>query len=129
MKWYELAENPRAITELYSDVPLLQSVRLVAVHLLRDGPQMTIKMNLPRLPDIVPNRWKLQRYNDIQMQLDFWGIQSLHIAQWSVEDQVEIHIGVTVEKQIDLIIVSSQYRIQAIAHGFRIKILKRSIPS
>ncbi|TMD69077.1 MAG: hypothetical protein E6I91_02990 [Chloroflexi bacterium] len=27
MKWYELADNPRAITELYTDVPLLQQVK------------------------------------------------------------------------------------------------------
>jgi hypothetical protein len=127
MKWYELAENPRAITELYSEVPLLKLVHLVEVLLLRDGPRMTIKTDLPQFPDKAPTRWKLQGYKEIQMQLDFWGVQSLHIAQWSIEDQVEIQIGATTEGQIDLTIVSSQYRIRATAHDFRIKINKRSI--
>jgi Immunity protein 50 len=127
MRWYELAENPRAITELYSEVPLLQSIRLVEVLLLRDGPRMTIKTDLPRFPDKAPARWKLQGYNEIQLQLDFWGVQSLHIAHWSTEDQVEIQIRAAVEKRIDLTIVSSQYHITAMAHDFRIKIHKRSI--
>ena len=126
MKWYELAENPRAITELYSEVPSLQSVRLVEVHLLRDGPRMTINVDLPRFPDKVPTRWKLQGYTSIQVQLDFWNVQSLDIAQWSTEDQVDVQIEATVERRIEVKVSSLQYHLQAMAHDFRITLHKRS---
>lgn len=126
MKWYELAENPRAVTELYSEVPLLQSVHLTEVVLLRDGPRMMIKVDLPRFPDKVPTRWKIQGYTSIQMQLDFWNVQSLDIAQWSTEDLVDVQIEAMAERRIEVKISSSQYHLQAMAHDFRITLHKRS---
>jgi hypothetical protein len=129
MKWYELAENPRAITELYSEVPLLQSVRLVEVLLSRDGPRMMVKMDLPQFPDKIPNRWKLQEYTSIQMQLDFWVLESLNIAQWSTEDQVEVQIETKLERRIEVKIMSSQYCVRATAHMFRITLHKKRVTS
>jgi hypothetical protein len=127
MKWYELAENPLAVSEIYSEVPSLQSVRLVEVLLLRDGRRMTVKIEMPHFPDKIPKRWKLQGYTSIQIQLDFWDLQSLDIVQWSSEDQVDMQIEVRAERRIEVKVRSSQYRIQATAHDFRITLHKKAV--
>lgn len=128
MRWYELAENPRAITELYTDVPLLQSVRLREVRLDRDGPTMKFTIDLPTFPDKVPARWKLRGYNAVQMQSDFWWLRSIQIDRWSAENLVDIQIEATTDGLIALQAASPQCHIQAIAHSFRITLLKQALP-
>ena len=129
MRWYELAENPQAISELYSDVPSLESVHLIEVSLHRDGTRMSLKVALPRFPDKPPARWKAQGYNTVQVQLDFWTLQTILINGWSTDNFVDIHILPDANKQIDLQIVSSHCSIEATAHDFRITLHKFNLAS
>jgi hypothetical protein len=122
MKWYELAENPRAISELYNDVPSLQGVDVKEVILHRDGPRMSLKANLPRFPEPPPARWQLRGYNTAQIQLDCWVLESIQIAQWSTNNLVDIHLETTANGKILLNITSPQCSIQAIFLGFRISV-------
>lgn len=127
MNWYELAENPRAITELYNEVPSLQAVRLREVRLNHNGPCMTLIIDLPRFPDKVPPRWKLRGYDAVYVQLDFWDFTSIQLTQWVTENLVEISITPTAEKQICLKVTSSQGGIQTVARSFRMVVHKRTL--
>lgn len=124
MKWYELAENPRAVSELYSEVPSLQSVRLKKFHLHRDGPRMTLMIDLVQFPDKLPARWKLRGYASVQVQLDFWDLSSIEMILQSVENPVNIAIETTGERQLDVQVASSAGHIQTVARMFRITIHK-----
>lgn len=124
MRWYELAENPQAVSELYSDVPSLETVHLIEVLLHRDGTRMSLKVALPRFPDKPPTRWKVQGYNTVQVQLDFWTLQTILINGWSTDNLVDILILPNTNKHIHLQISSSHCSIEATAHDFRIMLHK-----
>ncbi len=124
MRWYELADNPLAITRVYSEVPSLQSVALREVILDRDGPRMILKLDLPLFPDKPPERWKFRGYSAVHLQLDLWGLESLQVAQWTAKNQVWVQIERTVKGRIALQVTSSQRCIQAVARSFRITLHK-----
>lgn len=124
MKWYELAENPRAVSELYSEVPSLQSVHLRKVHLNHNGPLMTLLIDLAQFPDRIPARWKLRGYTSVQVQLDFWGLISIEMALQSMENPVDVAIETTKERWIGVQVASSVDHFQAVAHMFRMAVHK-----
>jgi Immunity protein 50 len=120
MKWYELIENPQMIVELYHEVPLLQSIDLMEVVLSVDHAKMILRADLPRFPDNPPTHWKEMRYSTIQIQLEFFELQSLKIIQWSTENLVDAQIERTPDGLIRLNIISSQCDIRASAPTLRI---------
>jgi|SRR5581483_3138932 len=124
MKWYELAENPQAISALYSEAPSLQSVHLKEIHLHRDGPRMTLMIDLSQFPDRIPARWKLRGYTFVQLQLDFWDLTSIEMIQRSMQNPVDVHIGTTGERRVSVQVVSSGGHIQAVVRLFRITLHK-----
>ncbi|HKX27143.1 MAG TPA: Imm50 family immunity protein [Blastocatellia bacterium] len=91
-RWYELADNPKAITELYETVPALERLDLHELLLHRDGPRLTLKANLYPFPEIPPDRWVRNGFNRVIIQLDFWGVQSVSISGWSTEIVIDIEI-------------------------------------
>lgn len=125
MEWYSLAMNPRAISELYTDVPSLQAVPLEQVILSNNGPTMiTLKMNLSRFPDNVPPRWKFKKYTSIQLQLDFWEPEAVEVSHRLGSLYANISIESTPDKRILLSVTSSSWNIQAYALAFRITLRK-----
>lgn len=120
MKWYELTENPQVIVELYRDVPSLHSIDLLEVVLSVDHAKMTLRADLSRFPDNPSTRWREMKCNTIQIQLEFWELQSLKIVQWSTENLVDAQIERTSDGLIALNIISLRCDIRAIAHSLRI---------
>lgn len=120
MRWYELAENSHVIAELYHEVPLLQSIDLMKITLSTEDAKMILDADLSRFPDKPPTQWIEMRYNTIQVQLEFWELQSLKIIQWSTENLVDAQIERTPDGLITLSMISSRCDIQAIAHSLRI---------
>jgi Immunity protein 50 len=129
MEWYNLAMNPHAISELYTDVPSLQAIPLEEVVLSNNGPTMiTLKMNLPRFPDNAPPRWKFKGYTSIQLQLDFWEPEVVEVSHRSGDHYANIGINLTSEKRIYLNVTSSSWNILAYALAFRITLRKNTSP-
>lgn len=125
MKWYELAMNPRAISEVYTDVPSLQAVLLREVILSNRGPtMMTLKMDLSRFPDKVPRRWKFKEYTAVQLQLDFWGPEIVEVFHQVGYQDAMIVIEAVPEKRILLHVTSLSWNIKAYALAFRITLRK-----
>jgi hypothetical protein len=92
MAWYNLVQNPRAITALYTTVPELDSVHILEVGLNGRG-WIDIKIDLPSFPDNVPQRWKWQGYNRVLLSLRFSSILSFQLEQWSTSEFVHFQIN------------------------------------
>lgn len=120
MRWYELAENPHVIAELYHDVPSLQPIDLMKVVLSTEDAKMVLHATLSRFSDKPLALWIEQGYNIMHIKLEFWNLQSLIITQWSTENLVDAQIDQTPEGQIFLNIISPRCDIQATARSLRI---------
>lgn len=120
MLWYTLAENSHVISDLYTEVPLLQDVELVEVGLTENGVQMSLKVVLPRFPDKPPRKWIESGYNTVQIQIDFLELEEAKISHWSTRNHVNAQIEVIANGQITLNIASLSCSIQAKARFFRI---------
>lgn len=120
MRWYELAENPQAITEFYTDVPLLRSVEIFRVALYEDEARMRLEIALTRFPDRPPAQWRATGYNTVVIRLDFCGLELIQIDRWSTENLVDIQIEAIADGLITVKATSSFCSIQATAHLFKI---------
>ncbi|HZO70598.1 MAG TPA: Imm50 family immunity protein [Ktedonobacteraceae bacterium] len=119
MLWYQLAENPHVITELYQTVPPLEAIDVMGIVFYEDA-KMIVDANLPRFPDRPPSRWVEVGYNTIHILLEFDGIEAVQITQWSIENLVDLHIEAMAEGQIFVRATSPQCHFQAQARFFRI---------
>lgn len=125
MKWYELAMNPRAISELYTDVPSLQKVHLQEVLFDENGPRVAFLIDLATFPDKVPSRWKRQKYTQVQLRLDFWIVKTVQITGWPKGNIVDIAIEQIVDHYLAVRVLSSLCNIQLSAHDFQMTLYKK----
>lgn len=119
MPWYELAENPHVMTELYQTVPLLEAIDVMSLALDEDG-KMIVEADLPQFADKPPSRWVEVGYNTIHILLKFDGIEAIQITQWSIENLVDLHIEAMAEGQISLRAIAPECHFQARARSFKI---------
>jgi len=79
--WHSIALNPQAIESIYGNVPNLDSVEIVRIGLVRDGPNASIQFLLDALPERVPLKWgKIQQ---VSITLDLMGVRSLLLNGWA----------------------------------------------
>jgi hypothetical protein len=102
MEWYELALNPEAISQLYTQPPLLRGVELSEVTLQRDGPTVHLRAILAHPPDRPPARWTGHGYNAAQIQLDFFDLEAIQISGWSTTNLTNIGIERPSQDRIQL---------------------------
>lgn len=119
MSWYELAENPHVMTELYQTVPLLEAIDVMGLSLDEDG-KMIVEADLPRFADKPPDCWVAVGYNTVHILLEFDGIEAIQITQWSIENLLDLHIEAMAEGRISLRAIAPQCHFQAQARSFRI---------
>ena len=124
MQWYELAENPRAISEIYTVVPSLQAKRLKEVR-FDEGSKITFVVDMMVFPENVPMRWKQRGYNVLLLQLDFWEIRSVQVTRWSRDNIVDIQVERMINGQIEVQAISPTCHVQLIAHDFVLALHKR----
>jgi hypothetical protein len=125
MAWYELAMNPSAISSLYVEVPPLQSVHIRELTLEHTG-NVLVSIDLPKLPNKVPIRWKRQVYVTMYLQLQLFHVQQLHLSGWSTSNLVDLSIRKEDQKYlISSSNTASGYNIQCISDAFRINWIKK----
>jgi hypothetical protein len=120
--WHELAENPKAMSQLYKTVPSLEGLEPHELLLHRDGPRLTLKADFPCFPDAPPDRWVREGYTKVSIQLDFWGIRSVNISGWSTNMLVNIQIERTNSGEISIVAESCEGQVyfSAVCQSFRI---------
>lgn len=93
--WHSIALNPQAIESIFGNVPSLDSVEIVRIGLVRDGPNASIQFLLDALPERVPLKWGKPR--QVSITLDLIGIHSLHLNGWGAH----LHGRLVIEKLPD----------------------------
>jgi hypothetical protein len=91
MSWITLVRNPKAIAHLYDEVPPLNGMEVLRVHLDRDGPTLTLDMDFPQFVDHLPTRWEKQS-NSIQVVLRFDDIRDFQMTGFSINPVFDFSI-------------------------------------
>ncbi|CAO95916.1 Imm50 family immunity protein [Erwinia tasmaniensis] len=95
--WFELLVNSQAIKSIYGDeTPSLKGVDVHSLLLHRDGPKLSIKLNLNEYPSLPPKKWNVQKFNTVQIVLSFLDLKSVKISGW-VDTIYSVDININIE--------------------------------
>lgn len=89
--WTKILENPRAL-EMFTDEPSLERVVLSTLLLDRQGPTVTMGVQIRDYPANPPAKWRLQDHNAVMIELQAMGVEHFVEQGWTVDNQVSISI-------------------------------------
>lgn len=81
--WDEYLANPEQLNACYDQVPELSGVRLRSINLNWRGPQITLRIDLPRFPERVPQEWRAEEVDTFQCHISFLAAEDIALADWS----------------------------------------------
>ncbi|MFE1953759.1 Imm50 family immunity protein [Streptomyces sp. NPDC059524] len=101
MQWVSLLHNPEGITAVYQGAPpALRGVRLHEVTLLREGPTLRLRLDLPAYPARPPSKWAAQCFDTVQVEISFSGLSSVSLTGFGKDITADISLtradGITV---------------------------------
>lgn len=77
--WFENFDNYIFLNKLYLEKPLLIDVRIAKIEILDEGDRVSLLFDMPYYADTPPEKWKVNGYNSIIVQMDFFAIRELAI--------------------------------------------------
>ncbi|MFU2316565.1 Imm50 family immunity protein [Rahnella sp. PCH160] len=81
--WTDYLVNARHIDSIYhKDKPSLNNVDIHEVIFHRDGPKISIRMNLNEFPTSPPPKWVAQKFNTVQIILTLVDIGDVSMSGW-----------------------------------------------
>ena len=76
MSWISLLDDAQFLLSLYPDsVPSLEGAVLHEVKMLREGPVVSLRFDLPDFPANPPAKWSTQRFNVVQITVTGIGVR------------------------------------------------------
>ncbi|MFM9447661.1 Imm50 family immunity protein [Streptomyces acidiscabies] len=118
MAWDSLLHNPEGIRAVYGGgLPDLRGVQVHEVTLLRDGPVLKIRLDLPMYPEAPPRKWALQGFNTVQIEFSFGSVQRVLVEGFSVEVRADISVSEE-EGKVKLDLSAQDVHIEAVADTF-----------
>ncbi|QEM82667.1 Imm50 family immunity protein [Halomonas binhaiensis] len=112
--WVELLTESKKISSIFwSDPLLLEDVELHEINFHRDGPKVTLRMDLKNYPSNPPKKWRLNNYNTVQVHLEFLDIQSCTLENWT---KTSYRLKLDINMESDLVSLS------AASDDFKIKL-------
>lgn len=111
--WVELLTESKKISSIFgSNIPLLEDVELHGVTFHRDGPKITLKIDLNDYPSSPPKKWLLNKYNAVQIHLEFLDIQSCILKNW-IKTSYRLKLNIKMEGDIvSLSAASDEFEIE-----------------
>ncbi|MDT0309575.1 Imm50 family immunity protein [Streptomyces sp. DSM 44917] len=82
LRWAELVANRERLERYYDAVPPLDGVLVRAVHLDRDGPTVTMRLELGAFPDRPEAEWVAEGCDRLQCHLRFLDVGDLKVSGW-----------------------------------------------
>ncbi len=77
--WHNALERNQFISNLYTEVPELINVRIVAIQITDEGRRVSISFIMPKFADNVPSKWRNLGYNTVFVELDFFDVQEFDV--------------------------------------------------
>ncbi|MBA8824346.1 hypothetical protein FHX42_001693 [Saccharopolyspora lacisalsi] len=129
VSWMGLVDNSEEVEKRYGEhVPSLAGIDLAEATVHYDGPDATLRFDLPELPDYLPSKWKQQGFNTVQLTIVFTGIFEFSIQGW--EGDVIADLWLTEAKsQIRAMVRSSTVNLDMVAGSARLSSLSAYIDS
>ena len=91
MSWISLLDDAQFLLSLYPDsVPSLEGVVLHEVTMLREGPVVSLRFDLPDFPANPPAKWSTQRFNVAQITVMGIGVRRFVQSGWNSDTSVSI---------------------------------------
>jgi hypothetical protein len=72
--WPEFMVHSERFTALYTELPALAGLVLRSVHLSPYGPGATLRVELPRFPDLAPPEWTEAGCDRFEAQIEFFAV-------------------------------------------------------
>lgn len=105
--WCELLERNKFILNLYSCIPQLINVRIVAVRI--EEQKVSIHFNMPNFADKPPTKWKDLGYNTVYVELDFFDIKEITLKTNTGVLKGDINIEKNEDKNLKISISGDVY--------------------
>lgn len=92
--WLGVVHDSRKVHAIYGDeAPSLRGVSLHEVAIHRDGPNATLRVDLPTFPSNPPKKWADRGLNVVQVELSFASVSSIKVDGWTLSPVVDLSIG------------------------------------
>lgn len=81
--WTNHLVSTQYIDSIYhSNKPSLNKVDIHEINFHRDGPKISIRINLNDYPENPPKKWVTQKFNTVQLTLSLIGIEDVKLSGW-----------------------------------------------
>ncbi|WP_406218415.1 Imm50 family immunity protein [Streptomyces decoyicus] len=98
--WIGLLENPEIATRLFESAPDLSYCNLPSLQIDERGTELTLGVDLQRLPDKQIPEWGERKFNNFGFYLTFSNLQDLDIDGWLYTPTQNVEMGRTHESRI-----------------------------
>jgi hypothetical protein len=109
--WTELLENPRAL-EMFQPEPLLEGVSLNKLLLDRDGPTVTMMIQIREYPANPPAKWRGERHNAVMIELQAMGVGQIELLGWTVDNRLSLAIRRLPEGNLRIVAVGTSVKVE-----------------
>lgn len=92
MKWYDFAENAAGIISVYKDQELFNDVDIKEMIFSRNGPTLTISLDLRQYPINPPQKWKKDDLNTVSLELCFIEVSDVLSLNWKTSNPSRVLI-------------------------------------
>ncbi|MFH7594819.1 Imm50 family immunity protein [Streptomyces racemochromogenes] len=121
--WPEFLVHSERFTALYSELPALEGLVLRSVHLGPYGPAVTLRVELPRFPDLAPQDWTEAGCDRFEAQIEFLAVEDLRMRGVPHSTVVDIEFGSRVrtpERRIRIAVSGPQVALGFTAHALKV---------
>jgi hypothetical protein len=120
--WIDLLEDNRAIKAVFQEMPSLRQVLIHEVMIKQYDNSLILRLDLSDYPAKPPEKWQINKYNTVQIELELWGISSLEISGYCIERKVDIHV----EKFVEGIALKINGQFNLSCHGEMLSVFRMS---
>lgn len=80
MSWISALSDATAIERIYAgEIPELRKCCVRQLAFRRDGPQVSVQLDLPAYPSAPPAKWRAQKFNTVQLEITFVGARNIKL--------------------------------------------------
>ncbi|MER7341304.1 Imm50 family immunity protein [Streptomyces sp. NPDC000075] len=121
--WPEFLVHSEPFAALYSELPALEGLVLRSVHLSPYGQAVTLRVELPRFPDLAPPEWTEAGCDRFEAQIEFSAVEDLRMRGVPDSTVVGIEFGPriqTPERRIRLAVSGPEFSLDFTTHGLKV---------